>query len=316
MVDLLQGTKFQVSKDIGNQKSLGKFALSPLPKGFALTIGNSLRRILLSGIPGAGVVGVSIVSGSETITQEFSTITGVKQDMMSMIANIKKLVLRLNHGEKSELKLTIKNKKADVADITAQDIVCSSDVEILNPNLFICSVNGAVSLEITIFVRKDYGFKTAEVNKMNSEFSIDVIPVDCIFSPITNVALSVQENFQNSEDKESLGIVVHTNGSVEPLVAVQTAGQILESYCSVIQIDKNKAMDLSRTTHDIAIEVDPIETLNIGRRACNTLSKHNISTIGDLIRISSTQFDEMITGVKTRDDIMHAMEKRNLYFRA
>lgn len=267
-----------VEMDAKNQH--GKFVIEPLERGFGTTLGNSLRRILLSSLPGVAVTSVRI----DGILHEFSSVPGVTEDVTDVILNLKNLSARLH----SDLPKTVTIHKSGAGEVTAGDIVGDEAVEIINPDLHIASLNEDAELNMEISLAKGRGYVSAERNKLPG-MPVGVIPVDSIFTPIRKVNYTI-ENTRVGQitDYDKLTLDVWTNGSVKPDEAVSMAARILSEHLmlfinlteSVIPVDFSEPDDDGT---DKASEMT-IEELDLSVRAYNCLKRANINTVAELIQ--------------------------------
>lgn len=267
----------------------GKFEISPLEKGFGTTIGNSLRRILLSSLQGAAITAVKI----DGVKHEFSTIKGVSEDVAEIILNLKEVRL-LCHSEGPE-KIEIHADKAGV--IKAKDIKTNENVEILNPEHHIATVNENGKLHIEMTVKMGKGYIPSEENK-DSNQSIDTLPVDAIFTPIHKVNYTVgQARVGQKTDFDKLTLEVWTNGSVKPQDAVAYSAKILKEQLQVfINFDEEKvkpkeevvmvSTNKSRVNENLLRKVDELE---LSVRSTNCLENADIKYIGELVQKSENE---------------------------
>lgn len=272
---------------VENTATFGKYVAKPLERGYGVTLGNSIRRVLLSSINGAAVVAVRI----EGVDHEFSTIAKVKEDVIDIILNIKQVNLRYL-GERDTI-IRIKTTKAKT--VTAADIDTGGDVEILNPEQVICNAQGPVELEM--IVRFGRGYVSADENKSQSELPAGFIAIDSIFAPIRRVAYEVSNARvgQNTE-YDKLTLKVWTNGAVSPEDSIAYASKILkEQFTTFINFDER---DISEELPD---EDDPqqpkindalmqsVDTLELSVRAANCLENADIKYIGELVTKSENE---------------------------
>ena len=223
----------------------GKFVVSPLERGYGTTLGNSLRRILLSSLPGAAATSIKI----EGVQHEFSTVPGVTEDVTELILNIKKLALKI-HGD---LPKTVYIEAKGAQEITAGDIKRDDDVEIFNPDLHIATLNDDANLYIEITLSKGRGYVSADKNKQAMQPVIGVIPVDSIYTPVTKVNYTV-ENTRVGQytDREQLAVELWTNGTIKPDEAVSLAAKIMNDLLSLfVDLDFiKKQMSVQTIGHD------------------------------------------------------------------
>lgn len=264
----------------------GKFEAKPLERGYGVTIGNSLRRILLSSLQGAAITSVKI----DTVLHEFSTLPGVREDVANIILNLKELKLK-HHGERPEtITLDVDGEKV----VTAADIKSSQNIEILNPDLHIATLGPEGKLRMEMTVRMGKGFEPSERNK-EFDMPVGTIPIDSIFSPITKVNYNVTNaRVGQRTDYDRLVLEVWTDGSVKPEDAVAYAAKILKEQ---LQIFVN--FDESFEPEEIEIKEDgpqlnpnlyrKVDELELSVRSANCLQNANIKYIGELCQRSESE---------------------------
>ena len=229
---------------------LQRFIISPLEPGFGHTVGNSLRRTLLSSIPGAAVTQVRF----DDALHEFDVIKGVKEDVTDVILNLKDLVLRCTSDEPVTLRLD----KRGPGEVTAADIQTTSDVEVLNPDLYIATVNAAGRLALDLTVEQGRGYLSAERNKRTT--TIGVIPVDAIFSPVRRVQFSVEPTrVEQATNYDKLTLEIETDGSISPREALASAGDTLRKLIDLVAqlSDDPKSLDLGEVSSPISSSPGP-----------------------------------------------------------
>ncbi len=267
----------------------GKFVVEPLERGYGITLGNSLRRIMLSSLPGAAVNAIKI----DGVLHEFSTIPGVKEDVTEIVLNIKKLILKLHTEEPKMIYIDAKG----AGEICAKDIHCDSDVEIINGDLHIATLNADAKLYMEINVSKGRGYVSADKNKAMSQPLIGVIPVDSIYTPVQMVNYTV-ENTRVGQitDFDKLVLEIWTNGTLTCEDAVSLGAKILNEHLNLF-IDlsddaKNAEILIEKedTKKEKVLEMT-IEELDLSVRSYNCLKRAAINTVEDLIG-------------KTEDDMM------------
>ncbi|CAM3884717.1 DNA-directed RNA polymerase subunit alpha [Alicyclobacillus pomorum] len=257
----------------------GKFVVEPLERGYGTTIGNSLRRILLSSIPGAAVRSVKI----EGVLHEFSTIPGVKEDTTEIILNLKRLSLRIHSDEDKILVIDAEGGGT----VTAADIRADSDVDIVNPDLHIATLSEGARLYAELVAGRGRGYVPADRNK-TGDLEIGVIPVDSIYSPIIRVNFSV-ENTRVGQvtDYDKLTLEVWTDGSIAPEEAVSLGAKILTEHLFLFVglTEQGKDADImvekEETASDKTLDM-PIEELDLSVRSYNCLKRAGINTVGEL----------------------------------
>jgi DNA-directed RNA polymerase subunit alpha len=289
-----------------------RFAIGPLEPGFGHTLGNSLRRTLLSSIPGAAVTQVRF----DDALHEFTTLPGVKEDVTDIILNMKDLVLRVEAEEPVTLRLDVRGP----ATVTAGDIALTSDVEVLNPDLHIATLNSKGRLALDITVERGRGYVSAERNKKSS--TIGVIPVDSIFSPVRRVAFSVEPTrVEQSTNYDRLVLDVETDGSISPREALASAGDTLRSLVGLVadMSDAPQGLELGEVgaTTSGSPDLDlPIEDLDLSERPRNCLKRAQVNTVGELVLKTE---DDLLAitnfGQKSLDEVLQKLDERGLSLR-
>lgn len=247
--------------------------ISPLEKGYGVTVGNALRRVLLSSIPGAAVTAVQI----DGVLHEFSTIPGVKEDVAEIILNLKALILRSRAPETKILYLEAKGE----GEVKASDIEEDAEVDILNPDLHIATLDSQdASIRMQIYVQQGKGYVPAEQNK-RANFPIGVIAMDSFFSPVRQVSYNVTPTrVGQAIEYDKLELKIWTNGATSPVDAVTHAAQILVDHFTIV-LDLKKAAG-KEMIHANLLDI-PIDKLHLSVRSFNALSSANIRTTGELI---------------------------------
>ena len=274
--------------EISEDNSYGKFVVEPLERGYGITLGNSLRRILLSSLPGVAVVSIKI----DGVLHEFSTIPGVVEDVTEIILNIKELSLKLySEGQK-----IVYIDAEGEGPVKAGDIKADADVEILNPDLHIATLNGDSRFYMELVINKGRGYLPAEKNKQPGQ-PIGIIPVDSIYTPVRKVNYTV-ENTRVGQvtDYDKLTMEVWTNGSVKPDEAISLGAKILSEHLNLFVDLSDKArhaeimVEKEETKKEKVLEMT-IEELDLSVRSYNCLKRAGINTVEDLTN-------------KTEDDMM------------
>jgi len=306
---VIQRPKVEALSDVDGDRQL--FAISPLEPGFGHTLGNSLRRTLLSSIPGAAITQLRF----DDALHEFDTIAGVTEDVTDIILNLKDLVLVCHSEEPVTLRLDVKGP----ADITAGDISQTSDVEILNPDLHIATLGKGASVEMEMTVERGVGYRMADKNKKPRD-PIGVIPVDSIFSPVRKVSYAVENTrVEQMTDRDRLILDVETDGSVTPREAVASAGgallELVTLFSELAEADSvtvGPAED-EEVPGDYAIT---IEELNLSVRSYNCLKREGINTVGDVILKSESELMDIRNfGQKSIDEVKAKLEELGLGLR-
>jgi len=274
--------------EMSEDDSYGKFVVEPLERGYGTTLGNSLRRVLLSSLPGVAVTSIKI----DGVLHEFSTMTGVVEDVTEIIMNIKELALKMHGDGPKMIYLDVDGE----GEVTAADIKCDSDVEILNPDLHIATLNGDGRLYIEMNINKGRGYVQADKNKQPGQ-PIGIIPVDSIYTPVKKVNYIVESTrVGQSTDYDRLIIEVWTNGSIKPDEAISLGAKILNEHLNLFidLTDKAKNAEImvekEESKKEKVLEMT-IEELDLSVRSYNCLKRANINTVEDLI--SRTEEDMM-----------------------
>jgi DNA-directed RNA polymerase subunit alpha len=289
-----------------------RFTVSPLEPGFGHTLGNSLRRTLLSSIPGAAVTQVRF----DDALHEFDVVQGVKEDVTDIILNLKDLVLRSESPEPVILRLD----KRGPAEVTAADIQTTADVEILNPDLHIASVNGKGRLALDITVEQGRGYMSVDRTKRSS--TIGVIPVDAIFSPVRRVAFAVEPTrVEQATNYDRLTLDIETDGSISPKDALASAGETLRNLVGLLadlsSVPRGLELGDTAATGTSSLDLDlAIEELDLSERPRNCLKRAQIDTIGQLVERTE---DDLLAitnfGQKSLEEVIQKLDERGLSLR-
>ncbi len=272
-------------------ETYGKFVVEPLERGFGVTLGNAVRRVLLSAIPGAAVSSVKI----EGVLHEFSTISGVVEDVTQIILNLKELTLRLHTDKPKLLRLDVKGKR----DVVAGDIQQDAEVDILNPDLHLATLDKKdARLAMELVIEHGKGYVPAEKHR-KSEHVIGVIPVDSIFTPIQKVNYVIEDTRSGQEEADRLVLEVWTDGSIRPEEAVQEASRILTDQFKLLigmgqEGETAAGLEPGADAQMAKLYAMPIEELDLSVRPYNCLKRAGINTVGDLIQ----RTEEEIVAVK------------------
>ncbi|QKY70967.1 DNA-directed RNA polymerase subunit alpha [Lentibacillus sp. CBA3610] len=265
--------------EITDDATFGKFVVEPLERGYGTTLGNSLRRILLSSLPGAAVTSVQI-DGAQ---HEFSTIEGVVEDVTSIILNLKKLALKIYSDDVKTLEVDVQGE----GKVTAADLTYDSDVEVLNPDLPIATINGNGSLYMKITAERGRGYRPAEANKRDEQ-PIGVIPVDSIFTPVSRVTYQV-ENTRVGQitNYDKLTMDVWTDGSIRPEEAVSLGAKVFNEHLNIFigltdEAQKAEIMVEKEEDQKEKVMEMTIEELDLSVRSYNCLKRAGINTVQEL----------------------------------
>ncbi len=278
-----------------------RFILEPLEPGFGYTLGNSVRRTLLSSIPGAAVTSIRI----DGVLHEFTTVPGVKEDVTDLVLNIKELIVSTEHDEPVVMYL----RKQGPGVVTAADIAPPAGVEVHNPELVLATLNGKGKLEMELTVERGRGYVRAELNKQSGQ-EIGRIPVDSIYSPVLKVSYKVEATrVEQRTDFDRLVIDVETKSSMRPRDAVASAGKTLVELFGLfreLNIDA-EGIDMGPSPADAALAADmalPIEELDLTVRSYNCLKREGVHTVGELIaRSEADLMDIRNFGAKSIDEV-------------
>ena len=289
-----------------------RFTISPLEPGFGHTLGNTLRRVLLSSIPGAAVTQVRF----DEALHEFDVIPGVKEDVTDLILNIKDLVLRCSSEEPVTLRLDARGPAA----VTAADIQTTADVEILNPELHLATVNAKGRLALDLTVEQGRGYLSSERGKRTT--TIGVIPVDAIFSPVRRVSFSIEPTrVEQATNYDKLNLEIETDGSISPRDALASAADTLRSLVGLVAdlSEEPMGLELGETSTTLSTSPDldlPIEELDLSERPRNCLKRARVDTIGQLLQKTE---DELLAitnfGSKSLDEVIQKLDERGLALR-
>ncbi|MDA0230769.1 MAG: DNA-directed RNA polymerase subunit alpha [Proteobacteria bacterium] len=282
--ELIKPSKLAISPD-GDSKNIAILVAEPLERGFGVTLGNALRRVLLSSLQGAAVTAIQV----EGVLHEFSTIPGVREDLTDIVLNIKSLALRM-HGEGPK-RLTLKATKP--GEVTAGMIETGHDVEIMDPDLVICTLDQAANLSMELTVQTGKGYVAAVQNRPE-DAPIGFIPVDALYSPVKKVAYKV-ENTRVGQvtDYDKLSMTIETNGTVTPEDAIALAARVIQDQLQLF-INFEEPREAHREEHAVEPEFNPnllkkVDELELSVRSANCLKNDNIIYIGDLIQHSESE---------------------------
>ncbi len=300
--------------EISEDKKYGKFVVEPLERGYGTTLGNSLRRIMLSSLPGAAVSQVKI----DGVLHEFSSIPGVKEDVTEIIMNIKSLAIK-NNSDSEEAKVAYIDFEGEGV-VTAADIQCDPDIEILNPEVVIAHLNGGADskLYMELTITKGRGYVSSDKNK-NEELPIGVIAVDSIYTPVERVNLKV-ENTRVGQitDYDKLTLDVYTNGTLAPDEAVSLAAKVLSEHLSLfIDLSENaKSAEIMVETEsdekEKVLEMN-IDELELSVRSYNCLKRAGINTVEELCnRTSGDMMKVRNLGRKSLEEVLAKLKELGL----
>lgn len=296
------------------------FSFSPLPSGYGTTLGNALRRVMLSSIPGAAVTGVKI----KGVSHEYATLKGVKDSVLNLMLNLKQLAVSMEGNE--IVLLTLKKNKA--GDVTAADIETPTGVTIHNPELVITTLEKGGNLDMQIRIQKGVGYRSVVISEKKEEDS-EMIDMDAVFSPLRRIHYKVEATRVGQKtDLDKLELEVKTNGSITPDDAVKFAAKVLESYFSLFNrqdevVEEDFMTDFDKIAAKVKEEEErskpkqesytPIEVMNMSPRTLNSLINGGIGSIEQLVKCTPSKLCNLRGfGKKALTEVEEALEKRGL----
>ena len=298
--------------EIDNETNYAKFVCEPLERGYGVTIGNSLRRILLSSLPGAAITSVKI----EGVVHEFSTIPNVVEDVPELIVNLKRVRLKLHENEEKTIRIDVKGE----GEVKASDIITDSTVEVLNPDLHIATLAEGAHLQIEMTVEIGRGYNSAEKNKKDNQ-PLGVLPIDSIYTPVNKVNYAVENTRVGQNiDYDKLTIELWTDGSLAPYEALSLAAKVMTSHLELF-------IDLSETAKNTQVMIEKeenkkekvlemsIEDLELSVRSFNCLKRAGISTVEDITNMTESEMMKVRNlGKKSLDEVTFKIRSLGLEF--
>lgn len=315
----MNGLNFQMPEAVEIDESThtdtyGKFIVQPLERGYGVTIGNSLRRVLISTLQGAAIVTIKI----DGILHEFTTIPGVSEDATEMILNLKGVRFKLLNKKPDKIYVQLKGPK----EFTARDLqIGNNDFEILNPDHLIATLNSESELKMELTIKKGRGYVPAEENRP-SDAPIGTIPLDAIYSPIRNVTYTIENTRVGQRtDYEKLVLEIWTDGSITPEDALSNAGRILRDHIQLfisfdMKPEKEDDEDIDEETLQIRkLLRKPVEDLELSVRSANCLKEAKIRTIADLVRRDENEMLRFKNfGRKSLVELNEILKTKSLHF--
>lgn len=286
----------------------GTFLIEPLERGYGTTLGNALRRVLYTALPGAAIIGIKI----DGVKHEFDTIPGVREDVAEIILNLKEIAIKV-HPYESFTKANVKLEKSGEGIVRASDIKISSDIEIMNPDAYICSLSDGAKLNMEITIGKGKGYVSANNNKLDHA-PIGYIPIDSLFSPVQSVSYHVSDTrVEQTIDYDKLAITVKTNATSTPREVVSLAAKILVDHLRLFMVlDEN--MSKIETIVEATTEVEPeklnipIENLELSVRPLNCLKRYKINFLDELLALTEEELARIKNlGKKSADEIIEKL---------
>ncbi len=298
--------------EIDNETNYAKFVCEPLERGYGVTIGNSLRRILLSSLPGAAITSVKI----EGVVHEFSTIPNVVEDVPEIIVNLKMVRLKLHENEEKIIRIDVKGE----GEVKAGDIITDSSVEVLNPDLHIATLSEGAHLQMEMTVDMGRGYNSAEKNKKENQ-PLSVLPIDSIYTPVKKVNYTVENTRVGQNiDYDKLTIELWTDGSLAPYEALSLAAKVMTSHLELF-------IDLSETAKNTQVMIEKeenkkekvlemsIEDLELSVRSFNCLKRAGISTVEDITNMTEAEMMKVRNlGKKSLDEVTFKLHSLGLDF--
>ncbi len=296
------------------EENYGKFVIEPLERGYGTTLGNSLRRVLLSSLPGAAVTSIKI----DGVLHEFSAMPNIVEDTTELILNIKKMILRYDGSERK----IIRFEQVGPKKLTAGDIEPDAEVEVLNPDLHIATLDEGAKLVMELTVERGRGYVSADQQPIKNDDIVGLIPIDSIYTPVTRVNYNIDNaRVGKRTDYDSLTLEVWTNGSISPEESISLSAQILIEYLKLFtEIDDTYAeveilVEKEEEKKDKVLEMS-IEELELSVRASNGLKRANINTVGDLIEKTREEMSKIRNlGQKSLEEIERKLKELDLAFK-
>ena len=298
--------------EIDEKSNYAKFVCEPLERGYGVTIGNSLRRILLSSLPGAAITGVKI----EGVVHEFSTIPNVVEDVPEIVVNLKMVRLKLHENEEKTIRIDVKGE----GEVKAGDIITDSSVEVLNPDLHIATLSEGAHLQMEMTVEMGRGYNSAEKNKKDT-MALGVLPIDSIYTPVKKVNYQVENTRVGQNiDYDKLTIELWTDGGLAPYEALSLAAKVMTGHLELF-------IDLSETAKNTQVMIEKeenkkekvlemtIEDLELSVRSFNCLKRANISTVEDIAKMTESEMMKVRNfGKKSLDEVIAKLHSLGLDF--
>lgn len=289
--------------------NFARFVVEPLEKGYGITLGNCMRRTLLSSLPGSAVIAFRIAG----VAHEFSTIRGVAEDVVDIVLNLKCLAVKCTNQDKNFVTY-LKIRKNTAGEVTARDFEANDQVEILNPDLHICTMDDGAVLDLDVMIGNGRGYVSSESNKSKYE-DIDFIAVDSIFSPVKKVNFNVDATrVGQSIDYDKLTLEVTTNGTTSAREIVSLAGKIINEHVNLFielcsQIGDMSILVSKEEDKQVKLMELPIEEMDLSVRSYNCLKRAGLNTIQDLLKKSkSDMFKVRNLGAKSVEEVIQKLE--------
>ena len=293
-----------------------RFTVEPLEKGYGITLGNCMRRTLLSSLPGSAPIAVRIAG----VPHEFSTIRGVTEDVVDIILNLKTLFVKVNNKDRNFITF-LRLKKQGAGEVTAKDFEPNDEVEILNPDLHICTMDDGAVLDMDVMIGNGRGYVPSAQNKTKFD-NIDFIAMDSLFSPVKKVNFSVEATrVGQSVDFDKLVLEVETNGTVKATEIVSLAGKIMMEHVGLfVELCEHMANEqiLVSKEEDKQVKILelPIEEMDLSVRSYNCLKRAGVNTVEDIVKKSRADMLKVKNlGIKSIDEVIQKLESYGLSLR-
>jgi DNA-directed RNA polymerase subunit alpha len=306
----------KISCEENNNGSFARFTVEPLEKGYGITLGNAMRRTLLSNLPGCAPIAVRIAG----VAHEFSTVRGVTEDVVDIILNLKSLALKSTNKDKDYVTY-LHLRKNGAGEVTAKDFETNSEIEILNPDLHICTMDDGAVLDMDIMVGNGRGYVPNTINKTKFE-NIDFIAMDSLFSPVKKVNFNVESTrVGQSVNFDKLVLEIETNGTTSAREIVALAGKIIIEHIEVFvelcaQMSNVEILVSREEDKQIKLMELPIEEMDLSVRSYNCLKRAGVNTIEDLTKKSRADMLKVKNlGIKSIDEVIAKLESYGLSLR-
>ncbi|MCL2540000.1 MAG: DNA-directed RNA polymerase subunit alpha [Firmicutes bacterium] len=313
---MMQIEKPRINFQEASGGTTAKFVIEPLERGFGTTLGNAMRRVLLGSLPGAAPVAVRI----QGVQHEFSTIKGVVEDVADIVLNLKTLIVKTISTD-PDFKSTIRLKKSGAGEVTAADIAVNDQVEVVNPELHICTMSAGASLDMEIVIGRGRGYVLAKENKDATD-SIGFIAMDSIFTPVKAVNYTVESaRVGQSINFDKLTLEVTTNGSISAKEVTSLAGKVINDHVKlfidlVAEMNANEILITRQEDKQQKVLEMTIGDLELSVRSTNCLKRANILTVEDLTKKTSKELAKVRNlGLKSLEEVIQKLEQLGLFLR-
>ena len=314
---MMEITKPTITCEETDNSSFAKFVVEPLERGYGITLGNVLRRTLLSSLPGAAPIAIKIAG----VLHEFSTVKGVTEDVVDIVLNLKGLYVR-STSQDPDFTTTIKLHKKGAGNVTAADFESNDQIEILNKDMHICTTDEDADFDLQVLIGRGRGYVSGNMNKERVD-EIDFIAIDSLYSPVKKVNYSVENTrVGQSIDYDKLTLEVETNGTISARDIVALAGKIIMEHVGLfVQLCSSMAEMNILVSHEDENQTKflemPIEEMDLSVRSYNCIKRANINTIEDLVKKSKSDMLKVRNlGLKSIEEVIAKLEEYNLSLRS